>query len=182
MEKLEQIVGVVIFKHSTIAKSIVNENTTTNFEKAVLLRQALYENIARFGDYNIGIYIGKNFLFDFKNWSHFGLECSNEEYNQRKLMVKQWVPDWLKSEKPVDQHASSERVMNKEDKIDKSKDSFLSVVNREFYKSKGQCDVARAVLSTPPGETLVAILATGEGKKFNLPVGSYDWIFGRFRF
>ena len=44
-----------------LRESIVNENTTTNFEKAVLLRQALVcENIARFGDYNIGIYIGKN--------------------------------------------------------------------------------------------------------------------------
>ena len=92
-----------------LRESLVSENTTTNFERAVLLRQALlFENIRRYGDYNIGIYIGKNFLFDFKNWSHFGLEFSNKTGNQRKVMVKKWAPDWLKSEKSVDQHSSFE--------------------------------------------------------------------------
>ena len=58
-----------------LRESLVSENTTTNVEKAVLLRQALvFENIKRYSDNNIGIYIGKNFLFDFQYWSDFGLQ------------------------------------------------------------------------------------------------------------
>jgi ATP-dependent DNA helicase RecQ len=88
------------------------------------------------------------------------------EYDEGQLQVgvSPWQPDWLDQvagtsiEKPLFAEQQRRCVAHVEP------DSFLAQVGFDSYKSSGQREAVRAVLSAPPGATLAVVLPTAGGK------------------
>ncbi|NJO53056.1 MAG: ATP-dependent DNA helicase RecQ, partial [Leptolyngbyaceae cyanobacterium RM2_2_4] len=76
-----------------------------------------------------------------------------------------WTPEWL----PESEAVSPEPPLSKSNAERRNcspvpGDPFLSLLGHETYQSVGQREAIRAILTAPPGATLVVNLPTGSGK------------------
>ena len=147
-------------------RSALGSSRATGLDLAVLLRQALRFEHARH-DYAVSLLVSVTHprLASFDQWHRVGLEVTPSSTG-RFISAVPWQPDWLggRGEEGVDGRAASEVVCRKFNDANAVGDPFLQSVGRISYRSPGQRAAVRAALSTPPGDTLVIALPTGEGK------------------
>lgn len=101
---------------------------------------------------------------DRATWENSGMKILREEAQYFTITADFWQPSWLKltSEYPPDQPVFEEKLRRSYEYT--RGDPFLSLVNREKYRSVGQQEAMRAVLTAPEASTLVVNLPTGSGK------------------
>ena len=99
-------------------------------------------------------------------WAPFGLEAS-ESGGWQKVFATPWTPAWLTGG-DVDPSADANRGVHRPPlpkRDDTTADPFLTAMTGlTSYRSTGQREAVRAVLSTPPSATIIADLPTGTGK------------------
>lgn len=138
----------------------------STLDLAVLLRQALRREYAR-RSFAVSptVVVRHPRLRFFDRWAAVGLSASAEGDGLR-VASRAWKPAWLQhlSDRGVDDAAAGEIVRRTFGASGCEGDPFLGTIGRSYYRSRGQRAAVRAALSTPPGATLVAALATGEGK------------------
>jgi ATP-dependent DNA helicase RecQ len=80
-----------------------------------------------------------------------------------QLQAESWRPSWYDSGDPPDLAPAAARVRRPMSAV--TGDPFLPTVGGYHdYRTPGQREALRAVLATPPGRTVVAVLPTGSGK------------------
>ncbi len=148
----------------------LDDPKATKLDLAVLLRHAL-----RFGSLNVGDDLALNYDVPSEIRATTGLTKRGDAKSQN-LIAKPWSPNWLEDSHnwPTDDSAmkaSRRRFFSEENELG---DPFLSVLKLKTsktmeqrdatYRSSGQRDAIRCVLSMPPSSTIAIDLTTGEGK------------------
>ena len=84
--------------------------------------------------------------------------------SHRQIHAAPWIPDWLgQSEGPsIDRPLVAEELRRHMPCAEA--DPFLAQVGFSSYRSPGQREAVRSVLTAPPGSTLTVLLPTGGGK------------------
>jgi ATP-dependent DNA helicase RecQ len=80
------------------------------------------------------------------------------------LRVVPWRPSWLASTESYEPGAAAIAEIARRANEPVRGDPFLSIVERTQYRSLAQREAVRAVVSMPPGSTLLVNLPTGAGK------------------
>jgi ATP-dependent DNA helicase RecQ len=96
-------------------------------------------------------------------WRNACFEVSERE-SQIMLKAVEWKPTWLPQ---ADEFTPGSLVFSeawRRNYGDIPGDPFLKHARRNSYKSVGQCEAVRAVLTAPVGSTLLVNLPTGAGK------------------
>ena len=101
---------------------------------------------------------------DRETWQQSGMDILDEKPTFYLISARAWQPDWLPdaASSPPDGPAFREAVRRNYEPV--SGDPFLSLVNLDQYRSAGQREAIRAVLTAPEGATLAINLPTGAGK------------------
>ena len=96
-------------------------------------------------------------------WATWGVQAKSVGGSLR-LSAEVWHPTWLEGAKEVSPERAAFRgdVRRMQEQV--AGDPFLAGLGRETYLSAGQKEGVRAILSAPPGATLVVNLPTGSGK------------------
>lgn len=97
-------------------------------------------------------------------WERAGFDVEEHSAGFVRVQARPWQPAWLPGAErvPPEQAAFAEEVRRNYEEV--SGDPFLGVADKVRYRSSGQRASVRAVLTTPPGATLVVNLPTGAGK------------------
>jgi ATP-dependent DNA helicase RecQ len=97
-------------------------------------------------------------------WKRAGFDVEEHSAGFARIQARRWQPAWLPGAEqvPPEQAAFAEDVRRNYAEV--SGDPFLSAVGKIRYRSTGQRASVRAVVTTPPGATLVVNLPTGAGK------------------
>src|SRR5205823_1893628 len=100
-------------------------------------------------------------IFD---WQSHGFDVF--EYDERHLNIStsRWEPDWFgqATESTIEKALFAEE--NRRNASEIEPDPFLGQLGFDSYKSVGQREAVRCVLSSPAGSTMVVVLPTGGGK------------------
>lgn len=100
-------------------------------------------------------------IFD---WQSHGFDVF--EYDERHLNIStsRWEPDWFgqATESTIEKALFAEE--NRRNASEIEPDPFLGQLGFDSYKSVGQREAVRCVLSSPAGATMVVVLPTGGGK------------------
>ena len=101
---------------------------------------------------------------DRETWQRSGMDILGEKSTSYLISARAWQPDWLPdaATHPPDGPAFGEAVRRNYEPV--SGDPFLSLVGLDQYRSAGQREAIRAVLTAPEGATLAINLPTGAGK------------------
>ncbi len=97
-------------------------------------------------------------------WQRSGMKILREESDYFLINAHAWQPEWLDhtNDYPPDQPVFKEEVRrNYEPELG---DPFLDLVGLNSYRSSGQREAIRAILTMPEGATLTINLPTGSGK------------------
>jgi ATP-dependent DNA helicase RecQ len=99
-----------------------------------------------------------------EDWRKAAMDVVSENTEFYTVRANTWHPDWLllSDEHPPAADAFAHRQRREYDSV--AGDPFLSPMGFDSYSCAGQRDAMRAVLTTPPGATLVVNLPTGSGK------------------
>lgn len=105
-----------------------------------------------------------SFWPDRDTWQRSGTDVLREEADCYLISARVWKPNWLpnSASHPPDVPAFKEEVRRSYESV--SGDPFLSLVQLDKYRSTGQREAIRAVLTAPEKATLVINLPTGSGK------------------
>lgn len=97
-------------------------------------------------------------------WALHGVDAFATASGFLQLRARPWRPDWLRHipDEGLDAAACGEKTRREDQRV--TGDPFLQILGRSTYLSPGQRQAVRAVLSAPPGSTLVVNLPTGSGK------------------
>ncbi|MBD2425526.1 ATP-dependent DNA helicase RecQ [Phormidium sp. FACHB-1136] len=88
-----------------------------------------------------------------------------EESDFLVISAEPWKPGWLPDSKTASPEPPlSESKAKRRNYSPVTGDPFLSLLGHETYQSVGQREAVRAILTSPPGATLVVNLPTGSGK------------------
>jgi len=105
-------------------------------------------------------------------WQQSGINILGEGSDYYLISARAWQPEWLdfSDQYPPDQPAFDETLRRKYDPV--PGDPFLDLVGLKNYRSVGQREAIRAVLTAPEGSTLAINLPTGSGKSLcaQLPI------------
>lgn len=99
-----------------------------------------------------------------ETWERAGLDVEAHSAGFVRVEARPWHPTWLPG---ADRVAPEQAVVAEEFRRNYAEvagDPFLRVVGKARYRSSGQRASVRAVLTAPPGATLVVNLPTGAGK------------------
>ena len=101
---------------------------------------------------------------DRETWQQSGMDILDEKPTFYLISARAWQPDWLPdaASSPPDGPAFGEEDRRTYEPV--AGDPFLSLVNLDQYRSAGQREAIRAVLTAPEGATLAINLPTGAGK------------------
>jgi ATP-dependent DNA helicase RecQ len=99
-----------------------------------------------------------------ESWERAGFDVELHSTGFVRVQARPWQPAWLPGAErvPPEQAAFAEDVRRNYAEV--PGDPFLDVAGKVRYRSSGQRASVRAVLTTPPGATLVVNLPTGAGK------------------
>lgn len=97
-------------------------------------------------------------------WEACGVEVLSEGPQGLLVKARMWTPDWLPQagNNPPEAAAFGEAVRRNYEPV--SGDPFVGAAGFDSYRSSGQRDAVRAVMTSPAGSTLVINLPTGAGK------------------
>lgn len=105
------------------------------------------------------------FPMDRKVWELSSIDVLVENTDFFVLSARPWTPEWLPgSEIVFPEPPLSESKAKRRNYSPVLGDPFLSLLRHETYQSVGQREAIRAILTSPPGATLVVNLPTGSGK------------------
>lgn len=101
---------------------------------------------------------------DRETWQRCGMDILDETGEYFVVCARPWLPEWLNL---VDGHspekqAFAETLLRNYSSV--PGDPFLSLVRQDSYRSIGQREAIRAVLTAPNPSTLMINLPTGSGK------------------
>jgi ATP-dependent DNA helicase RecQ len=97
-------------------------------------------------------------------WQQCGINILGETLDYFLISAHSWQPEWLKLS---DQYVPDQPIyaeINRRNYQSVTGDPFLQLVNLNNYRSIGQKEAIRAVLTAPKNSTLVVNLPTGSGK------------------
>ncbi len=99
-----------------------------------------------------------------ETWQRCGIKVLREESDYFLISAQAWKPEWLdlSDQYPPDKPAFDETPRRNYDPV--PGDPFLDLVGLKDYRSVGQREAIRAVLTAPEGSTLTINLPTGSGK------------------
>jgi len=106
----------------------------------------------------------KNPFFPDRNvWESCEVRVLDEQADNYLVRARPWYPEWLQAENISPEAASFGEVQRRNYKPTEG-DPALSLVDLKEYRSTGQREAIRAVLTAPRASTLVINLPTGSGK------------------
>ncbi|HAT15904.1 MAG TPA: hypothetical protein DCS91_22200 [Microcoleaceae bacterium UBA11344] len=97
-------------------------------------------------------------------WQQSGIDILIEGADYYLISAHPWQPDWLdfSAQYPPDKPVFDEKKCRNYEPVEG--DPFLELVNLQKYRSVGQREAIRAVLTAPDNSTLAINLPTGSGK------------------
>lgn len=95
-------------------------------------------------------------------WQRCGMDILQESNDFFLLTARPWKTDWLASEDSPEKNAFA--GVKRRDYTPIEGDKFLQLVGLTSYRSIGQKEAIRAILTAPPNATLLVNLPTGSGK------------------
>lgn len=97
-------------------------------------------------------------------WANSGFEVFEYDNDRLQVQANAWHPEWLGDGKgqSLEGPLFAEQLRRHTPCVEP--DPFLGQLGFSSFKSAGQREAVRAVLSSPPGSTLAVLLPTGGGK------------------
>ncbi|WP_377480569.1 MAG: protein DpdF [Microcoleus anatoxicus] len=132
---------------------------------AALIRQVLRREYEQKGGIPPTLKIPRTSLFpDREMWQQSGIDILIEGADYYLISAHPWQPDWLdfSAQYPPDKPVFDEKKRRNYEPVEG--DPFLELVDRKNYRSVGQREAIRAVLTAPDNSTLAINLPTGSGK------------------
>lgn len=132
---------------------------------AALLRQVLRREYEQKGGIPPTLKVPRTSLFpDREMWQKSGIDILIEGADYYLVSAHPWQPDWLDfpQKYPPDQPVFNDKICRNYEPVEG--DQFLQLVNLQKYRSVGQREAIRAVLTAPDNSTLAINLPTGSGK------------------
>ncbi len=98
------------------------------------------------------------------NWEQASIQTFNERKDYYLISASAWQPQWLddSQEYPPDKPLFEDKKRRNYEPV--AGDPFLQLLGRENYRSIGQREAIRGVLTAPTNATLIINLPTGAGK------------------
>jgi ATP-dependent DNA helicase RecQ len=130
-----------------------------------LIRQVLRREYEQKGGIPPTLKVPRNANFpDREMWQQSGIDILIEGADYYLISAHPWQPDWLDfSQKyPPDKPVFNDKIRRNYEPVDG--DPFLQLVKLQKYRSVGQREAIRAVLTAPDNSTLAINLPTGAGK------------------
>ncbi|MEG4865396.1 MULTISPECIES: protein DpdF [unclassified Microcoleus] len=132
---------------------------------AALIRQVLRREDERQGGMPQTLKVPRTFPFpDREMWQQSGIDILGEGADYYLISAHPWQPEWLDFSA---QYPPEKPVFNQEERRNYEPvegDPFLELVELQKYRSVGQREAIRAVLTAPENSTLAINLPTGSGK------------------
>ena len=132
---------------------------------AALIRQVLRREYEQKGGIPPTLKVPRTSLFhDRKMWQQSGFDILIEGADYYLISAHPWQPDWLdfSAQYPPEKPAFDDKKRRNYEPVEG--DPFLELVNLQKYRSVGQREAIRAVLTAPDNSTLAINLPTGSGK------------------
>jgi superfamily II DNA/RNA helicase len=132
---------------------------------AALIRQVLRREYEQKGGVPPTLKVPRTSLFpDRQIWQQSGIDILDEGADYYLISAHFWQPDWLEFAKqyPPDKPVFDEEYHRNYEPVEG--DPFLELVDLQKYRSVGQREAIRAVLTAPKNSTLAINLPTGSGK------------------
>jgi superfamily II DNA/RNA helicase len=132
---------------------------------AALLRQVLRREYEQKGGIPPTLKVPRNANFpDREMWQQSGIDILIDGADYYLISAHPWQPDWLdvSQQYPPDQPVFNDKIRRNYEPVEG--DPFLELVNLRKYRSVGQREAIRAVLTAPKNSTLAINLPTGAGK------------------
>ena len=100
-----------------------------------------------------------------EQWSAFGVTALNVAGGCRRIVdASPWEPEWLDPiDGPADAYPVSREVRRREDPV-AADPAWVAGTDFQEHRSLEQRQAVRGVQVTPPGTTVLVVLATGTGK------------------
>ena len=98
------------------------------------------------------------------HWQRGGFEVFEYDEAHFHVTTSQWRPDWLDETSGFSVERPLFAEENRRTNSHVEPDPFLGELGFDSYKSVGQREAVRSVLSAPPGATVAIVLPTGGGK------------------
>jgi hypothetical protein len=95
-------------------------------------------------------------------WEQHGMQILRETGDRFQIAARPWRPDWLDPDSRPEKDAFA--GVKRRDYSPVEGDPFLSVLGLSHYRSIGQKEAIRAILTAPADGTLLVNLPTGAGK------------------
>ena len=101
-----------------------------------------------------------------EEWNLVGVEVCSDLEDSFRICAKAWMPPWLagSEETPPCEVVEARKPRRSFDPI--PGEPWLSIMNLTGYRCAAQREMLRAVLTAPPGASLLCNLPTGVGKSF----------------
>jgi len=132
---------------------------------AAPIRQVLRREYEQKGGIPPTLKVPRTSLFpDREMWQQSGIDILIEGADYYRISAHPWQPDWLdfSAQYPPDKPVFDDEIRRNYEPVEG--DPFLELVNLEDYRSVGQREAIRAVLTAPENSTLAINLPTGSGK------------------
>lgn len=132
---------------------------------AALLRQVLRREYEQKGGIPPTLKVPRNANFpDREMWQQSGIDILIDGADYYLISAHPWQPDWLdvSQQYPPDQPVFNDKIRRNYEPVEG--DPFLELVELQKYRSVGQREAIRAVLTAPDNSTLAINLPTGAGK------------------
>ncbi|MBD1882831.1 protein DpdF [Microcoleus vaginatus] len=97
-------------------------------------------------------------------WRQSGINILGEGSDYYLISADPWQPNWLDFSEQYHPDNPVFKEETRREYVDVAGDPFLELVNLQKYRSVGQREAIRAVLTAPESATLVINLPTGSGK------------------
>lgn len=110
-----------------------------------------------------------------EEWEAGSFSVKNLEDEGGPLMVtpRPWNPRWSEATEPPDGATARREPRRRQESIQGDPYLFEGSGGKHNFRSAGQRDATRAVLSSPPGSTVLAVLPTGAGKTVVATVAAF---------
>jgi ATP-dependent DNA helicase RecQ len=132
---------------------------------AAAIRQVLRREYEKKGGIPPTLKVPRTSLFpDREIWQQSGIDILIESADYYLISAHPWQPDWLdfSAQYPPDKPVFKEENRRNYEPV--AGDPFLELLDRKNYRSVGQREAIRAVLTAPKKSTLAINLPTGSGK------------------
>lgn len=146
-------------------KNSMHSRRTSPRDKVSIIRSILRHNAEKQGGMSPILWVPRNSEWpDPDMWEESGIAVSVQKSDRLLIKAQPWNPKWLTElsitdiEKPL-----YVKIPRQTNQIVKG-DPFLSKMKLSTYRSQGQADAIRSIMTAPEGSTLVVNLPTGTGK------------------